>query len=108
MDIQESIKKIKELYPDAEQIIIEYNGSGDSFSDFYNCYFLPDNIRIEPDMNNPTLNDLLWYAIENSDADFNNDGSEGEIIIDLVNNKVSIDNYYIVQEREPSGKIEFE
>ena len=42
------------------------------------------------------------------DANFNNEGSEGEIIIDLDNEKMSIDNYWIIYDKQSTGLVTFE
>ena len=103
MNVKETIKSLKNKFPGTMEIKIEYRGSGDSFEDFWNLESIPEsNIQQED------VEDLLWYAIDNSEANFNNEGSEGEIIIDLINEKLSIDNYWIVYEREPSGLKEIE
>jgi hypothetical protein len=103
MNVKQAIKDLKIKFPTIEKINIEYNGSGDSFNDFWNLESIPESNIEQED-----VEDLLWYAIDNSEANFNNEGSEGEIIIDLVNEKLSIDNYWIVYEREPSGLKEIE
>jgi hypothetical protein len=103
MNVKQTIKDLKVKFPEIEEIKIEYRGSGDSFEDFWNLESTP-----ESDIQQEDVEDLLWYAIDNSDANFNNDGSEGEIIIDLVNEKLSIDNYWITYERKPSGLKEIE
>ena len=103
MNVKQAIKDLKIKFPTIEKINIEYNGSGDSFNDFWNLESIPESNIEQED-----VEDLLWYAIDNSEANFNNEGSEGVIIIDLVNEKLSIDNYWIVYEREPSGLKEIE
>jgi len=103
MNVKQAIKDLKIKFPTIEKINIEYNGSGDSFNDFWNLESIPESNIEQED-----VEDLLWYAIDNSEANFNNEGSEREIIIDLVNEKLSIDNYWIVYEREPSGLKEIE
>ena len=103
MNIKEEIKKLKKQFPEVIKINIEYRGSGDSFEDFWNLETTPESNIQQEDIEN-----LLWYAIDNSDANFNNEGSEGEIIIDLENEKMSIDNYWIIYEKEPSGLKVFE
>lgn len=103
MNIKQTIKDLKIKFPDVEVINIEYRGSGDSFEDFWNLESVPtSNIQQED------IEDLLWHIIDNSDANFNNEGSEGTIQIDLKNEKASIDNYYIVYDREASGERVFE
>lgn len=103
MNVKEEIKKLKEQFPEVSKINIEYRGSGDSFEDFWNLESTPESNIQQSD-----IEDLLWYAIDNSEANFNNEGSEGEIIIDLEKEEMSIDNYWIVYEREPTGMKTFE
>lgn len=103
MNVKQTIKDLKVKFPNINKISIEYIGSGDSFEDFWNLETTP-----ESDIEQSDIEDLLWYAIDNSEANFNDEGSEGEIIIDLVNEKLSIDNYWIVYEREHSGLKEIE
>jgi hypothetical protein len=105
MNIKEEIQKLKKLYPDVKEIEISYNGSGDSFSEFYS---------IQVDGNEDThieesaLSDLLWHAISNSEADFDNDGCEGIIIIDLVEEKMSIANEWFELVSNASDMLYFE
>lgn len=103
MNVKEEIKNLKIKFPEVKEIKIEYTGSGDSFDDFWNLITTPESNIEQSD-----IEDLLWYAIENSDANFNNEGSEGEIIIDLDNEKMSIDNYWIIYDKQSSGLVTFE
>jgi len=103
MNVKQEIKNLKNKFPNLEQINIEYQGSGDSFDDFWNLTTTP-----ESDIEQSDIEDLLWYAIDNSDANFNNEGSEGEIIIDLDNEKMSIDNYWIIYDKQSTGLVTFE
>jgi hypothetical protein len=102
-----SLAQLKEDFPEVLKINVQYMGSGDSFEDFWDqtveCKDGKDST-----IDQSEYEDLLWYAIENSDADFNNDGSEGTITIDLENQKLSIDNYYRVMETNASGNKVFE
>lgn len=103
MNVKQAIKDLKIKFPTIEKINIEYNGSGDSFNDFWNLESIPESNIEQED-----VEDLLWYAIDNSEANFNNEGSEGEIIIDLVNEKMSIDNYWIIYDKQSTGLVTFE
>ena len=103
MNVKEEIKNLKLEFPEVKEIRVNYTGSGDSFDDFWSLITIP-----ESKINQSDVEDLLWYAIENSEADFNNEGSEGEIIIDLDNEKMSIDNYWIIYDKQSTGLVTFE
>ena len=103
MNVKQTIKDLKVKFPNINKISIKYMGSGDSFEDFWNLETTP-----ESDIEQSDIEDLLWYAIDNSDANFNNEGSEGEIIIDLDNEKMSIDNYWIIYDKQSTGLVTFE
>jgi hypothetical protein len=99
INIKKRIGELKKQHPLLESVSIQYHGSGDSFEEFWDINTTPEGIDIRED----EMDDLLWYAIENSDADFNNDGSDGTITIDIKSKQLSIDNYYNVMESLPSG-----
>ena len=102
----EITKKISDLgakYPTLENVSIEYHGSGDSFEEFWNTETTPDGI----DITEKDMEELLDYALEHSDADFNNDGSDGTIIIDFIKKEMSIDNYWKEMVSRPSGIKKF-
>ena len=105
--VKERILEYKEKYPGIKSMSISYNGSGDSFDDFYDTDFEkynPDSKDIEVQ----DIEDLCWFAINNSEADFNNEGSQGVIIIDFEDLVLKIDNKEIVLEYIPSGELEFQ
>ena len=103
MNVKETIKSLKNKFPGTIEIKIEYRGSGDSFEDFWNLESIPEsNIQQED------VEDLLWYAIDNSEANWLTHICSFSEIKDLINEKLSIDNYWIVYEREPSGLKEIE
>lgn len=91
------MKDIKTEYPLAKNIEIGYWGSGDSFEEFdlqgetSGLIKIADNFIYR-------YNELLWEILNQSVADFNNEGSRGTIYIDLENNKVTCDVYHIVHE----------
>ena len=89
LTIKEEIAKIKHILPDIKKITVDYNGAGDSFSDFYGLTFEPEQ-KLE--LNLEFLEDLLWVAIEASEADFNNDGSQGVITIDFEEETITVEN----------------
>lgn len=77
---------------------ISFNGSGDSFENFYECDLEDEDFD--------RCNTLIWKLIEETDADFNNDGCEGTITIDVENRKVTIDIQHYVQNTEQGDTIE--
>lgn len=109
LTIKDVIREIGDRFLFTKSVSVSYEGSGDSFDDFwaiqveYKDKDGKDNNKIQVG----DVEDLLWYAIEHSEADFNNEGSTGEIEIDFVNGTLKINNYYIVRESVPSGQLEF-
>lgn len=102
---RETFRQLKEEYPEAKSISVDYYGSGDSFDEYH-------NVQIDEEYNNNfninKYENLLDAALEHSEADFDNDGCNGTITIDLMDETVSVDNYYKVIESHPSGLIEFD
>jgi len=104
MNIKKELANLKHKHPEIEALEVTYQGSGDSFEEFYSLETTPEDIKITQE----DIEDILWHAIENSDADFNNDGSSGTIVFDFNEGTVSIDNYYITREEVASGLITLE
>lgn len=104
MNIKKELANLKHKHPEITLLEIRYQGAGDSFEEFYSLETTPEDIKITQE----EIEDILWYAIENSDADFNNDGSNGAIVFDFNDGTVSIDNYYITREEIASGLITLE
>jgi hypothetical protein len=105
---QEVCKKLKELNPNISIVEIEYSGSGDSFGDFYNIY-ITDADRNAVEVNQGDVQTIVEdYCFEIFDLsgqpDFNNDGSEGTITIDVDNMITKLDNYRLYMERESTGE----
>jgi hypothetical protein len=105
-EIKDKIEVLKKSFPNLDAILVDYNGSGDSFDSFNYIRGLKEkeeiNINIDYDTD---FNSLLWEILDKSDADFNNEGSEGTITIDLKNINVICENYYIEYTRVLSGKF---
>ena len=108
------IDKIRALAPNgAVEIRVSYYGSGDSFGEFNNVTVLDKDgnnmqYNTEPSMLKEDISDDdLWTILEQSEADFNNEGSEGEIVFDLVGGTIEVENFYIVEHREPGGSCTF-
>lgn len=106
------IDKVRALAPEGcVEIRVAYYGSGDSFEEFSDTAIMDkDGKDMRYDGPNPAAklkeeldaNDL-WDILEQSDANFNNEGSEGEIIFDLVSGEIKVENYYRVESRELGG-----
>lgn len=105
MTIKEQIEKLKEKFPTVQSFIAEYSGSGDQFDEMWE---VETKSTDDKQLTCEDVEDLLWYAINHSEANFNNDGSKGTVTIDFENKKLSIDNYYYVSSTEASGELEFE
>ncbi len=108
MNIKKQLSKLKVKFPALKIVNITYSGSGDEFGDFWNI--VDEN---EVDIPNSQefmseADDLIWHCLENSGADFNNDGSEGTITFDFDAMKVKIENNYFETVSVPGGTTEFE
>jgi hypothetical protein len=106
MNVKQALQKLSEKFPDAKVVKVSYQGSGDSFEDFYDVEVEEGKLKKDDEFIE-AADGLLWYAIEHSAADFNNEGSEGSIKFDFENMKLSIDNYYYERVSSPSGEQEF-
>lgn len=99
-DIIKALKKIKKQFPEVKQIQMDYCGSGDSF-DSYSWIRNEDGNHL--DLNSELYEDIAEELFILAGTDFNNEGSEGTITLDLENMDATIDNYYIVYEKMHSG-----
>jgi hypothetical protein len=132
MKKSEILASLKKNYPNTGFITISYEGSGDSFNDFYDC-----NAYAKCSLKNPKLLDsfsekgrpqsedleniskdlhetknildsCIWSVLESHDeVNFNNDGCEGEITFDLDNDKIIVYNRYRVTETVDSPDYEY-
>jgi hypothetical protein len=104
--IKSTIAKLKKEYPGVDKIAVSYNGSGDSFDSFSSVSLSKNSKPVKRQAQNnftQKYDDILSAALEISDADFNNEGSEGEVVFDLKKNKIFVENYLIIHERKHSG-----
>ncbi len=97
--MEAEIKRMRIENPDLKSISIEFGGSGDCFDDFYSLNVDAGKLTVpEVDFVN-TYNDLLWAALEKSDANFNDEGSNGTVTIAFDGNvgsiEVSVEHRYI-------------
>lgn len=101
---KEVIASLKETYPDVATIEIGYYGGGDNFDSFHNLEYLDENRKTINHYNstneNKTLNitqDYMFHIMDHAvnQPDFNNDGSEGKVIFDLINRVVTLEVTYL-------------
>jgi hypothetical protein len=105
------IQELAERFPNVKKISIDYYGSGDSFDSFNQVTFEEKDGSLSESSDNELLdedemNDLLWKAIDKSEADFNNEGSEGRVHINLEETTIEVENYYYIQSKELGGGVE--
>lgn len=74
--MQEALRMLAKQYPSSTRIVATYYGAGDSFESFTS---ITDDLGNSVGVNE----DVLWYALDKSDVNFNDDGCEGEIEIFL-------------------------
>lgn len=108
------LEKIRALAPEGcVRINVSYYGSGDSFEEFSDTEVLNENgqdMRYgtpAADLSSRIDEDDLWTILEQSEANFNNEGSRGTIVFDFIKNEITVDNYYIVETEEPGGGCTF-
>lgn len=108
MNIKEQLQSLANKYPNLKIVRISYNGSGDNFDDFYDIEVTEGTYK-DNDLDNFMTDaaDLLNYALDNSEADFNNDGSRGIITFNFNRMVLSIDNYWNEMIEHASGIITF-
>lgn len=80
--------KLKKQNKDLKKIYVTFEGSGDSFDEFYDVEITLSNGKIlynlkDLSYEDYSLEDILFNIIDLTDADFNNDGSRGTISIDF-------------------------
>ena len=132
MKKSEILESLKKEYPDTGFISISYEGSGDSFNEFYDCDAYAKSTLKNPKLldsfskegrpkskdlkqivadihkRNGELDTCVWSVLESHDeVNFNNDGCHGEIEFDLDNNKIMVYNRYEVRETMDSPEYEY-
>jgi len=100
---KETIAELKERFPAAAKITVGYAGAGDSFDSFFD-FTIEDSKEkvIEPGQHDEndfyTIADsYIWDIMDRAQhsPDFNNDGSEGKVIFDLINKVVILEVTYL-------------
>ena len=109
-DKRETFKALKEAFPTVSIIEVGYYGGGDSF-DSFNSVEAYDGDKNEVKIDYTELmniaDEFLYYCIDNSNADFNDGGSEGTIKLDLDNFIAELDNYELYTESRHTGTEHF-
>lgn len=74
---KEYIQQVRKDNPELISISIDYYGSGDCFDEFTHGSVkgIPQDFELDQD--------FLWYLLEQSDANFNDDGCQGTVIVTL-------------------------
>lgn len=112
---REYLIEFKERYSDLEKLEIRYRGEGDSFEDFYDWELIGEEIskrgfkeqgKIYDDIY-VKFEEIIWEIIEKMGANFNNEGSEGRIIMDFEKGTIYADNYDIVRTEEFNTDIDY-
>lgn len=102
--LKELLINLKKKYPDIKKVEIDFEGSGDSFSDFYEhrieFYDVVVGIKdiIEKEFIEEVSENVLWDIMNRTDANFNNEGSRGTICIDFENSSYYCDVQHYVME----------
>ena len=100
---KETIAELKERFPAAAKITVGYAGAGDSFDSFFD-FTIEDSKEavIEPVQNDENdfyaiADSYIWDIMDRAQhsPDFNNDGSEGKVIFDLINKVVILEVTYL-------------
>lgn len=98
--MEEKLRKLAELLPEVEQVAVDYYGSGDSFDGFNNIWTSPE-VAMTSEIRH-LVEEIAWDGIERSDANFNDDGCEGEVTIKLRPNfSIDVEVNHHVTETEP-------
>lgn len=103
----EVFAELKKKYPTVSKISISYEGSGDSFGDFYHIV-ADDQDGNDMEISHGEIQNIVEdYCFEIFDKsgqpNFNDDGSTGTITLDIDNNITILDNYWYVRTEEHTG-----
>jgi hypothetical protein len=102
---------LKEKYPELTTLEVEYYGSGDNFDDFHTITGFDkdgNGLDISTGEVYGIIDDYCFHIFDMSgQIDFNDEGSEGTIKFDLVNNITTLDNYQIYRETRHTGTEEY-
>lgn len=105
-EAEAALRELRKKYPQITEISVGYYGAGDSFNSFAEL-----DIEGNGDVDENEIGDLLWYAIENSDANFNDEGCQGRVIITLrptLSIEVEVEHYVTTTETGDGYFVEFD
>lgn len=109
-DKRTTFNALKQAFPTVSIIEVGYYGGGDSF-DSFNSVEAYDHEKNSVDIDYTELmniaDEFLYYCLDNSNADFNDGGSEGTIKLDLDNFIAELDNYELYTESRHTGTEHF-
>ena len=100
---RETIAELAEKFPGVATFEVAYQGAGDNFDSFFD-FIMKDSAGSEikssqTDENNflTIADDYIWNIFDKaqSQPDFNNDGSEGKVIFDMINKVVILEVTYL-------------
>lgn len=101
--IEQLLNTFKTKHPTIEYVSVGFDGGGDSFNQFWDVNCTPETEVKEED-----VSDILWWAIRTQgEADFNNEGAEGMINIDLKEDTVTIETKSFYNDTQQNINIEF-
>ena len=106
--VRDFFNQIKTEIPHLSHIEIHYYGSSDSFDDFnsFEAYDKSGNyFEFGYDFCSRHI-EVLYTLVEKVGADFNNDGAEGTISIDLLTGRITVDNFSIYCQSIADGSFE--
>jgi len=100
--------ELKEEFPTVATIEVSYEGSGDSFGDFWSIVAYDAAGNLLNDVSSGAIQHIIEdYCYEifemSGEPDFNNDGSEGTIKFDIQNQVTTLDNYVKYVESRHTG-----
>ncbi len=111
-NLRDILYEICSTFSGSQSLVVEYFGSGDSF-DSYSSYYLQNSEgRFEENLEWSQLSDLdaedlLDHILSAGSISFDNEGSEGKIVIDLQERSITLSNNIVVRETISEGDIIF-
>ena len=100
---RETIAELAEKFPGVATFEVAYQGAGDNFDSFFD-FIMKDSAGNEIKSSQTDENsflkiadDYIWNIFDKaqSQPDFNNDGSEGKVIFDMINKVVILEVTYL-------------
>ena len=100
---RETIAELAEKFPGVATFEVAYQGAGDNFDSFFD-FIMKDSAGSEIESSQTDednflkiADDYIWNIFDRaqSQPDFNNDGSEGKVIFDMINKVVILEVTYL-------------